>query len=204
MKLLLTGGAGYIGSVVTSQTARRGPWRRTVPRRPVHRASRDSVPEGAELVCRHAGIYNCRTHLLGRRFEGVLHFAAKSLVSESVAAPELYWENNVTGTAALLEAMRAADIPSDHLLVDGRDIRRAGGDTHHRADTRKAAERLRGVQARSGPHAQFLQPCPRPEQYVNGLHLFFDSLRIAAALLPDAQDNLHRHSSYLPRQKCRY
>ena len=43
------------------------------------------------------------------RPEAVLHFAAKSLVGESQESPELYWENNVGGTLALLEAMRAAD-----------------------------------------------------------------------------------------------
>lgn len=107
MKLLVTGGAGYIGSVVTSQLLDAG--HEVTVLDDLSTGHRDSVPEGAEFV--QARIHDCRTHLLGRRFEGVLHFAAKSLVSESVAAPELYWENNVTGTAALLEAMRAADIP---------------------------------------------------------------------------------------------
>jgi UDP-glucose 4-epimerase len=44
-------------------------------------------------------------------FDGVLHFAAKSLVGESVAHPEHYWRNNVISTFELLEAMVAASVP---------------------------------------------------------------------------------------------
>ena len=40
--------------------------------------------------------------------DAVLHFAAKSLVGESVAHPDRYWDNNLGGTLALLEAMRVA------------------------------------------------------------------------------------------------
>jgi UDP-glucose 4-epimerase len=43
------------------------------------------------------------------RPEAVLHFAAKSLVGESQVKPEIYWDTNVAGTLALLEAMRAVD-----------------------------------------------------------------------------------------------
>jgi UDP-glucose 4-epimerase len=49
--------------------------------------------------------------LSGESFDGVLHFAAKSLVGESVVAPELYWHGNVVKTLQLLEAMRAAGTP---------------------------------------------------------------------------------------------
>jgi UDP-glucose 4-epimerase len=49
--------------------------------------------------------------LTGRGFEGVIHFAAKSLVGESREQPLLYYQNNVTGTANLVEAMLEAGIP---------------------------------------------------------------------------------------------
>lgn len=107
MKLLVTGGAGYIGSVVTSQLLDAG--HEVTVLDDLSTGHRGSVPEGAHFV--HARIHDCHAHLIGRKYEGVLHFAAKSLVSESVAAPELYWENNVAGTFLLLEAMRAAGIP---------------------------------------------------------------------------------------------
>jgi UDP-glucose 4-epimerase len=43
-------------------------------------------------------------------YDAVLHFAAKSLVGESVNRPEIYWHNNVVGTLALLDAMRAVGV----------------------------------------------------------------------------------------------
>ena len=46
----------------------------------------------------------------GAGFDGVVHFAAKSLVAESAAHPELYWQNNVAGSLALLLAMRDAGV----------------------------------------------------------------------------------------------
>jgi UDP-glucose 4-epimerase len=47
----------------------------------------------------------------GDPYDGVLHFAAKALVGESVDHPELYWHTNVVGTLALLDAMRANAVP---------------------------------------------------------------------------------------------
>ena len=107
MKLLVTGGAGYIGSVVTSQLLDAG--HRVTVLDDLSTGHRDAVPADAEFV--EARIHDCLPHLEGAGFDGVLHFAAKSLVSESVSAPELYWENNVVGTNRLLEAMRRAGIP---------------------------------------------------------------------------------------------
>src|SRR5690606_21286472 len=63
----------------------------------------DGVPEGANFV--EGGISDAAT-VLDSSYDGVLHFAAKSLVAESVARPELYFHNNVCGTLALLDAMR--------------------------------------------------------------------------------------------------
>jgi UDP-glucose 4-epimerase len=67
----------------------------------------DAVPEGAALV--RASLHDSAPVLADVRPEAVLHFAAKSLVGQSQESPELYWENNVGGSLALLEAMRAAD-----------------------------------------------------------------------------------------------
>ncbi|SLM95285.1 UDP-glucose 4-epimerase GalE [Brevibacterium yomogidense] len=108
MKLLVTGGAGYIGSVVTSQLLDAG--HAVTVLDDLSTGHRESIPEGADFI--RARIHDSRSHLIGQGFEAVLHFAAKSLVSESVTSPELYWENNVAGTFALLEAMRAAEIPT--------------------------------------------------------------------------------------------
>lgn len=105
MKLVVTGGAGYIGSVVTSQLLDAGHEVTVVD--DLSTGHEDAVPEGATFV--RARIHDVGEHLDGA--DGVLHFAAKSLVGESVERPELYWENNVAGSLALLEAVRAAGVP---------------------------------------------------------------------------------------------
>lgn len=105
MKLVVTGGAGYIGSVVTSQLLDAGHDVTVVD--DLSTGHEDAVPPGATFV--RARIHDIGDHLDGA--DGVLHFAAKSLVGESVESPELYWENNVVGSFALLEAVRAAGVP---------------------------------------------------------------------------------------------
>lgn len=107
MKLVVTGGAGYIGSVVTSQLVEAGHEVTVVD--DLSTGHEDAVPSGAQLV--HARIHDIGDLLAGGGFDGVLHFAAKSLVGESVERPELYWENNVVGSFKLFDAVRAAGIP---------------------------------------------------------------------------------------------
>jgi UDP-glucose 4-epimerase len=105
MRLLVTGGAGYIGSVVTAELLDAG--HSVVVLDDLSTGHRDAVPSGAELA--EAGLRGCEP-VLARGFDAVLHFAAKSLVTESGARPELYWDNNVGGTLALLEAMRRTGV----------------------------------------------------------------------------------------------
>ena len=107
MRLLVTGGAGYIGSVVTSQLLRAG--HQVVILDDLSTGHADAVPEGAQWV--QGRIQDARDVLMGNSFDGVLHFAAKSLVEESQRRPDLYWDNNVCGTLALLAAMRDAGVP---------------------------------------------------------------------------------------------
>src|SRR5690606_8698332 len=67
----------------------------------------DAVPPGARF---ERGSITEAGPVLARGFDAVLHFAAKSLVGESVEKPGLYWSNNLGGTLALLEAMRGAGV----------------------------------------------------------------------------------------------
>jgi UDP-glucose 4-epimerase len=104
VKVLVTGGAGYIGSVVASQLVEAG--HDTVVLDDFSRGHAGAVPEGARLIrgdLLDAGLVG---ETLAEGFDGVLHFAALSLVGESVREPELYYRNNVCGTLNLLEAMR--------------------------------------------------------------------------------------------------
>jgi UDP-glucose 4-epimerase len=105
MRVLVTGGAGYIGSVVTAALLDGG--HEVTVLDDLSTGHEDAVPEGARFV--QARLQDSAPVLAGVRPEAVLHFAAKSLVGESQERPELYWENNVGGSLALLEAMRAAD-----------------------------------------------------------------------------------------------
>jgi UDP-glucose 4-epimerase len=108
VKVLVTGGAGYIGSVVGSQLAAAG--HETVVFDDFSRGHAEAVPEEARLVrgdLLDAGLVN---ETLAEGFDGVLHFAALSLVGESVQEPERYYRNNVGGTLNLLEAMRESGV----------------------------------------------------------------------------------------------
>jgi UDP-glucose 4-epimerase len=106
MKLLVTGGAGYIGSVVAARLVAAG--HDVVVLDDLSTGHADAVPPGARFV--RGDLRSDAAGVLGAGVEAVLHFAAKSLVSESVANPELYWSHNLGGTLALLEAMRATGV----------------------------------------------------------------------------------------------
>jgi UDP-glucose 4-epimerase len=108
VKLLVTGGAGYIGSVVTARLIEGG--HEVVVLDDLSTGHADAVSPHARLVI--AGIADDAAvrEILADGVEAVLHFAARSLVGESETAPERYFGNNVGGTLALLESMRAAGV----------------------------------------------------------------------------------------------
>jgi UDP-glucose 4-epimerase len=109
MRLLVTGGAGYIGSVVAQSLVARGDEVTVLDS--LFRGHRGAVPDGAEFV--QADLLDAgaiATVVERGGFDGVLHFAAMTLVGESVAHPERYYRGNVAGTLNLLDAMRASEV----------------------------------------------------------------------------------------------
>jgi UDP-glucose 4-epimerase len=108
MRLLVTGGAGYIGSVVAAQLLEGG--HDVTVLDDLSTGHEDAVPEGAKLARLSLLDAEDLASTLDEGYDGVLHFAAKSLVAESVGRPELYYRNNVCGTLNLLEAMRAGGV----------------------------------------------------------------------------------------------
>lgn len=106
MKLLVTGGAGYIGSVVAALLVAEG--HQVVVLDDLSTGHADAVPDGAEFV--HGDLRRDAGRVLASGVDAVLHFAARSLVSESVAEPRMYWRHNLGGTLALLDAMASAGV----------------------------------------------------------------------------------------------
>jgi len=107
MKLLVTGGAGYIGSATAQLLLEEG--HEVVVLDNLYTGHREAVPDGAAFVeADLLDVAKVREVFRTHRPEGVLHFAALSLVGESMQDPGKYFYTNVTGAVNLLEAMREA------------------------------------------------------------------------------------------------
>jgi UDP-glucose-4-epimerase GalE len=103
--VLVTGGAGYIGSHTVRLLERRGVAAVVVDDLSTgHRAAIGSPLVECDLADRGALAAAFAAH----RPRAVIHFAARTYVAESVAEPSVYWQANVVNTWNLLEAMRAA------------------------------------------------------------------------------------------------
>ena len=102
MKLVVTGGAGYVGSVSAARLLEAGHEVTVVDDLSTGHA--DADPAGARFV--EGDIAEVAGPLLAEGFDGVLHCAAKSLVGESMQDPAKYWNGNVVTSLRLLEAMR--------------------------------------------------------------------------------------------------
>jgi len=108
VRLLVTGGAGYIGSVVAAQLIDAG--HQVTVADNLSRGHEWAVPPGAEFVEVDLLDAPRLTQVVAGGYDGVLHFAALSLVGESVAEPVRYFRANVGGTMNLLDAMQAAGV----------------------------------------------------------------------------------------------
>ena len=109
MRVLVTGGAGYIGSVVVEELLRDD--HEVVVYDNLAKGHQQSVPASvpfieADLLNRARLIEAFREH----QVEAVIHMAADSLVGESVQKPEKYYRNNVVAGLSLLDAMREAGV----------------------------------------------------------------------------------------------
>lgn len=109
MKVLVTGGAGYIGSVATEILVRGG--YQVLVFDNLQQGHREAVSQGADFVegdlCQFDRI---NAAIKGFRPQAVMHFAANSLVGESMQEPFLYLHDNVVNALNLLKAMLANDV----------------------------------------------------------------------------------------------
>jgi UDP-glucose 4-epimerase len=109
-RILVTGGAGYIGSVVVDQLLERG--YKVVVLDDLSAGHRQAVARGAAFVQGGVGNRELVEPLLEReRIDAIIHLAAFALVPESVAHPQKYVTNNVTAARVLLEAAVRAKLP---------------------------------------------------------------------------------------------
>ncbi len=109
MRVLVTGGAGYIGSVVTEELLKDG--HQVIVYDSLYKGHREAVADGAQFV--EADLMDgetLRRTLTSQGVEAVIHMAADSLVGESVEQPAKYFRNNFVAGLNLLDAMREAGV----------------------------------------------------------------------------------------------
>ncbi len=110
MHILVTGGAGYIGSHTVRALLRQGHDVTVLDN--LSRGHRGAVPPDVPLIVEDIHhIDAVRRVLQERKIDGVMHFAAHSQVGESMEQPTIYYDNNVVGSYCLLEAVRQAGVP---------------------------------------------------------------------------------------------
>ncbi|MEM9913769.1 MAG: UDP-glucose 4-epimerase GalE [Planctomycetota bacterium] len=110
-RVLVTGGAGYIGSHAVRALLKAG--HTPVVLDVLDRGHKAAVPEGVELIVADLAsvpLTKLVSHLRNHQIDAVLHFAALAYVGESVHEPLRYYQNNVVGSLRLLQAMASADV----------------------------------------------------------------------------------------------
>ena len=156
MKILVTGGAGYIGGTVAGLLSDKG--HQAVVFDNLSHGRRDMLPAGVEFIqgelADRAALENIfiSAKEQGHPFDGVLHFAALIEAGESMVRPEIFFRNNTASTLSLLEA----------ILAHGpRRLWRAGIDADQRGCAPSAHQRLRGIEAAGRAHAWLAEPHSR-------------------------------------------
>lgn len=108
MRLLLTGGAGYVGSACLRRLLRNG--HDAVAYDNLSEGNSQSIPSERLIVGELGDLAHLTDVLCKGRFDAVMHFAAKASVPDSINDPDTYYQDNVVGTKNVLDAMRKAEI----------------------------------------------------------------------------------------------
>src|SRR5438105_8763501 len=157
-RVLVTGGAGYIGSVVVEQLLARGHMRIVLD--DLSTGHRAAIAPGVEFVQGNVGDRRVLEDVFhGPGVDALMHFAAFALVAESVANPAKYHANNVAAGRVLLDARVAARVrrvifSSSCTIYGHRGAEPIGEDTpaapvNPYGETKVAFERMLGVAART-------------------------------------------------------
>ena len=115
MRILVTGGAGYIGSHTCKALAHQG--HTVVTYDNLSTGHRELVRWGDFVYGDILDTQRLRTCIRQHRIEGIIHFAASAYVGESVIDPGKYFRNNVCGTLSIIDAMRDEEVP--YIVVSG-------------------------------------------------------------------------------------
>jgi len=108
MRLVLTGGAGYVGSACLRWLLRNG--HDAIAYDDLSEGNHSAVPDGKLIIGDILDTDHLADVLRTFRADAVLHFAAMASVPESISAPERYWRCNVLGTKSVLDAMRLSHV----------------------------------------------------------------------------------------------
>src|ERR1700687_4538073 len=108
MNILVTGGAGYIGSHTAKMLSREG--HRPVVLDNLSTGHASNVRWGPLVQADLADTAAIQKALREHEIEAVIHFAASALVGESVGKPLAYFQNNIAGTLSLLDAMQTSGV----------------------------------------------------------------------------------------------
>ncbi|SUP39814.1 UDP-glucose 4-epimerase GalE [Veillonella criceti] len=108
MNILVTGGAGYIGSHTVRALQKAG--HTPVVLDNLSRGHVESLPAGVEFINMDIADPALVNLLKEKQIDGVMHFAAHSQVGESMVNPMIYYENNVVGSFRLIESVRQAGV----------------------------------------------------------------------------------------------
>ena len=161
MRVLVTGGAGYIGSVVAEELLRDG--HDVVVYDNLAKGHRDAVPAGAAFVHGDLGDGTLLRDALRRhRSEAVVHLAADSLVGESVANPAKYYANNVGNGLALLDAMVGLEIGRLVFSSTVAVLRRAAQDADRGVGSHRSGQSVRRDETRARARAALVRRSLRP------------------------------------------
>jgi UDP-glucose-4-epimerase GalE len=108
MNILVTGGAGYVGSHAARWLQRAG--HEVWVYDNLSQGHRGAAPSGRLIEAELADGTTLRKAIREKQIEAVMHFAANALVGESVENPAKYYNNNIVGSLALLDAMRSEGV----------------------------------------------------------------------------------------------